>query len=71
MQREPLILNDDMIIYRLNNVIEASFGEGKRLIDVLQGNQDRFSTLITAIQSAGLTDTLQKGTIIPWLHSRS
>ena len=61
MQREPLVLNDAVVIYRLNNVIEATFGDGRRIVDMLQANKDRFSTLIAAIQAAGLTDTLQKG----------
>lgn len=63
MQKEPVVVSDDLVIYRLNNVIEPSFGDGKRLVDVLQANKDRFSTLTTAIQSAGLADTLQKGIV--------
>lgn len=61
MQIEPLVLNDALVIYRLHNVIESTFGDGRRLVDMLQANKDRFSTLIAALQGAGLADTLQKG----------
>lgn len=58
-----------MVVYRINNLIVPTFTSGHNIMAVLNANDDRFSTLIRAIQVAGLTDTLSKGKIIPIFHS--
>lgn len=62
MMKEPIVVKDDVIVYRLNSVILSSFTSGQNMMAVLEMNKDRFSTLIRCIQDTGLTDTLTKGT---------
>ncbi|XP_046460132.1 protein sll1483-like [Daphnia pulex] len=60
MMKEPIVVKDDVIVYRLNSVILSSFTSGQNMMAVLEMNKDRFSTLIRCIQDTGLTDTLTK-----------
>ena len=59
--KDPIVVKDDVIVYRINGVILSSFTSGQNLMTVLEANKNRFSTLIQSIQAAGLTDTLAKG----------
>lgn len=61
MAKEPQVMNNDVIVYRINSLILSSFKNGQNLMVVLETNKDRFSTLIRAIEVAGLTETLKKG----------
>lgn len=63
MTKEPIVVKDDVIVYRINSVILSSFTSGQNLMTALEANKNRFSTLIQSIQAAGLTDTLTKGAI--------
>jgi len=60
MMKEPIVVKDDVIVYRINGIILSSFTSGQNMIAVLETNKNRFSTLIQAIQATGLTDTLTK-----------
>ena len=61
MMKEPIVVKDDVIVYRINGIILSSFTGGQNMMSVLETNKNRFSTLIQAIQATGLTDTLTKG----------
>lgn len=61
MSREPLVMTDDLVVYRINNIITSSFSSGQNLMTVLEANKDRFSVLINAIEVAGLKSTLANG----------
>lgn len=61
MTKEPLVVKDDVVVYRINSVILSSFTSGQNLMVMLEANKDRFSMLIRCIQEAGLTETLTKG----------
>ena len=61
MMKEPIVVKDDVIVYRINGIILSSFTGGQNMMAVLETNKNRFSTLIQAIQATGLTNTLTKG----------
>lgn len=63
MSKDPLVMTDDLVIYRINNIITSSFSSGQNLVSMLESNKDRFSTLLRAIDVAGLTSTLSRGEI--------
>uniref|UniRef100_A0A0P6E5M4 FAS1 domain-containing protein n=1 Tax=Daphnia magna TaxID=35525 RepID=A0A0P6E5M4_9CRUS len=60
MTKEPLVVNNDVVVYRINSVILSSFMKGQNLMVMLEANKDRFSMLIRCIQDTGLTETLTK-----------
>lgn len=68
MAKEPQAINNDVVVYRINNVILSSFTSGQNLMTMLEANKDRFSTLIRNIQVAGLTETLTKGEVQQTLY---
>ena len=61
MDKEPIVKTNDLIVYRINDVILSSFTSGQNMMSVLEDHKDRFSTLIGYIRLTGLTDTLTKG----------
>ena len=63
MSRNPVVKNHDLIVYRINDVIQSSFTKGQNLMVTLEAHLDRFSALKYYIHLAGLRETLKKGNI--------